>query len=79
MTKQKKKKKSNKLIIGLVALIAVLLAAAVWKGKQKPKGIEVTTEEVAARTIKETVAASGKIFPEVEVKISQTPMRFVRK
>jgi len=71
MTKQKKKKKkNNKLIIGLVALIAVLLAAAVWKGKQKPKGIEVTTEKVETRTIKETVAASGKVFPEVEVKIS---------
>ncbi len=71
MTKQKKKKKNNnKLIIGLVVLIAILLAAAVWKGKQKPKGIEVTTEKVETRTIKETVAASGKVFPEVEVKIS---------
>lgn len=69
MTKQKKKK-SNKLIYVLVGLIAVALAAAVWKGQQKPKGIEVTTEQVERRTIKETVAASGKVFPEVEVKIS---------
>lgn len=69
MTKQKKKK-NNKLIYGLVALIVVALAAAVWKGQQKPKGLEVTTEKVERRTIKETVAASGKVFPEVEVKIS---------
>ena len=69
MTK-KKKKKSNKLIYVLVGLIAVALAAAVWKGQQKPKGIEITTEKVERRTIKETVAASGKVFPEVEVKIS---------
>ncbi len=69
MTKQKKKK-SNKLIYGLVGLIALLLVAAIWKGRQKPKGLEVEVAKVERRTIKETVAASGKVFPEVEVKIS---------
>ncbi len=69
MTKQKKKK-SNKLIYGLVGLIALLLVGAIWKGQQKPKGLEVEVEKVERRTIKETVAASGKVFPEVEVKIS---------
>ena len=69
MTK-KKKKKSNKLIYVLVGLIVVALAAAVWKGQQKPKGVEITTEKGERRTIKETVAASGKVLPEVEVKIS---------
>lgn len=32
--------------------------------------IEVTTGKVTTRTIKETVSASGKIFPETEVKLS---------
>lgn len=68
---KKKKKKSNKwLIIGLIVIIAAMIAAAVFKGKSKPKGIEVTSEIVEKRTIKETVSASGKIFPETEVKIS---------
>jgi len=69
MAKQKKKK-SNKLIYGLVGLIALLLVGAIWKGQQKPKGLEVEVAKVERRTIKETVAASGKVFPEVEVKIS---------
>ena len=66
MTKQKKKK-SNKLIYGLVGLIALLLVGAIWKGQQKPKGLEVEVAKVERRTIKETVAASGKVFPEVAV------------
>ncbi len=71
MEKNKKKKKSNKwLIIGLIAVIGAMVAAAIFKGKSKPKGIEITVEKVEKRTIKETVSASGKIFPETEVKIS---------
>lgn len=67
----KKKKKSNKwLIIGLISVIALMILAAVFKSKGKPKGIEVTTEKLEKRTINETVSGSGKIFPEKEVKIS---------
>ncbi len=33
-------------------------------------GIKVATEKAAKRTIIETVNASGKIYPEIEVKIS---------
>ena len=66
----KKKKKNNRLIYILVALIGLLVAGAVWKSKQKPKGEKVEVAKVKKRTIKETVAASGKVFPEVEVKIS---------
>lgn len=40
------------------------------KSKSKPKGKEVSTDMVANRTIVERVTASGKIFPETEVKIS---------
>jgi len=57
-------------IIGLVSLVVILIVAAVINGKNKPKGQAVTFEKVSERTIKEIVSASGKIFPENEVKIS---------
>lgn len=63
-------RKNNRLIYILVAVVAVLVAFALLKGKSKPEGEEVTTEKVAKRTIKEMVGASGKVFPETEVKIS---------
>ncbi len=57
-------------ILGGILLILALGAAAVMKSKGKPKGIEVQVEDSKKRTIVEKVSASGKIFPEVEVKIS---------
>lgn len=54
----------------LIGVFALLLIAAALKARQKPKGEEVTVEQVQRRTIRETVSASGKIFPETEVKIS---------
>jgi len=60
----------NKLIIFLGILLLCLIGFAIFKNRSKPKGVEVTTEEVAKRTIKEQVSASGKVFPETEVKIS---------
>lgn len=65
-----KQKNSNLLIIALVAIITILLIAVVIKSRNSEDGIKVTAEEVKKRTIKEMVAASGKIFPETEVKIS---------
>jgi HlyD family secretion protein len=62
---------NNKLIIGLVALIVVLLGVFGYKnGFGKREGIAVETEKAAARTIVEMVSASGKIYPENDVKIS---------
>ena len=67
----KPKKKSNKWIIWtLVILLILLIAAAAIKARKKPKGESVETEKVALRDIRELVSASGKIFPEKEVKIS---------
>lgn len=67
----KPKKKSNKWIIWILVLCLVLLiAAAAIKARKKPKGEPVETEKVALREIREIVSASGKIFPEKEVKIS---------
>lgn len=69
--KKKKKKKSNKvLIIVLIVALLAIVGYAVYAGQKKPKGTEITVEKVEKRTIKETVSASGRIFPETEVKIS---------
>lgn len=63
-------KKSNRWIWILSAVVVLMLIIAGIKAKNNPKGEKVTTDKVTRRTIKETVAASGKVFPEVEVKIS---------
>lgn len=68
MTKVQKKR--NWILISLVALLVVLAIVAIFKAKSNPKGTSVTTALAEKRTIKETVSASGKIFPETEVKIS---------
>ncbi|MCG9900087.1 MAG: efflux RND transporter periplasmic adaptor subunit [Hydrotalea sp.] len=64
---------SKKIIWVIVALVAVLLIlVGLKKGGVigKEEGVEVTTEKVVTRTIIETVNASGKVYPEVEVKVS---------
>lgn len=63
-------KKNRKFLYILIGVVAVLIAAGIYKARQKPKGEEVTVEQVSRRSINETVSASGKIFPETEVKIS---------
>jgi len=64
-------KGNNKWLFIALALIAVLVLVAVFvKGNSKPKGVGVDVEKAEQRTIFEKVAASGKIFPETEVKIS---------
>lgn len=55
--------------IGL-GVFALLIIAAIIKSKNGPKGEEVYTTKVGTQNIRETVSASGKIFPETEVKIS---------
>ncbi len=67
----KPKKKSSKWIVWtLVGLLVLLVAGAAIKARKKPKGEPVETEKIALRDIREVVSASGKIFPEIEVKIS---------
>lgn len=51
-----------------ITVVALLAALALWgRGEELP---QVTTERVATRDITERVSASGKIQPEVEVKIT---------
>ena len=71
MTKQaKSKKKKNWLIWVLLAAIVLLVIAVYFKNKNEPKGLEVEVEKVSTRDLIEKVGASGKVFPEAEVKIS---------
>lgn len=64
--------KTVKIIIGIVILALIVLIAGSkmgWFGK-KGNFKEVTVKEVLLSDIVETVSATGKIQPEVEVKIS---------
>jgi HlyD family secretion protein len=54
----------------LIALGAIILIVIVIKLTSKPQLTQVATEKAAVREINETVAASGKIKPHIEVKIS---------
>jgi HlyD family secretion protein len=70
----KQKKKSNKLIYGLIGLFVVLLLfvlvgrSAGWIGK--PKDLEVELAKTKRATIVEKVSASGTVQPVTEVKIA---------
>jgi HlyD family secretion protein len=57
------------ILIGLGVLIVVLIAVKLLAGP-KENGVKVTAEKVSRRSIVETVNASGKVYPEIEVKIS---------
>ncbi len=61
---------SRKTIIILVAIVVLAVLAIVILGGRNEDGIRVFTTEVGERTIQEKVAASGKVFPQTEVKIS---------
>ncbi len=54
-------------LIGIVLLMVVLKVSGVFG---KNEGTKVTAEKVQQRTITEIVNASGKIYPEIEVKVS---------
>lgn len=64
--------KSNKLLYTLIGLTIVAVIAGIIFGsnKNKNKSKEVELEKVSTRNIVQTVTASGKIYPEEEVKIS---------
>ena len=54
-------------LVGLIILLVILKKAGVLG---KDEGVKVSTEKATKRTIVETVNASGKVYPEVEVKLS---------
>jgi HlyD family secretion protein len=63
-------KTTKYILIGLGALIVLLIIAKVAGLIGKPALTQVATEKAETRVINETVSASGKIKPHVEVKIS---------
>ncbi len=65
-----KNKKLLWLIIALVSIVVVLIALKSAGVIGKEEGTKVSVEKAANRTIIETVNASGKVYPEVEVKVS---------
>ncbi len=65
-----KKKKLLWITLALVILVLALLGLKKAGVIGKEEGLKVATEKVALRTIIETVNASGKVYPEIEVKVS---------
>ena len=57
-------------LIGTAALVVVLVILSKTGVFGKAEGTKVTAEKAEVRTIIEVVNASGKIYPEVEVKVS---------
>ena len=64
----------NKKLIWIIVALVVLIGALIGLKKAgmigKEEGIKVSSEKVISRTITETVNTSGKVYPEIEVKIS---------
>ena len=58
------------IIISTVAVIILLLVLKSSGVIGKDEAVKVSTEKVVRRTITETVNASGKVYPEIEVKVS---------
>jgi len=68
-TKQRRARRKKQIIYGSIGLVVLCIIAAItWSKREKP--IRVTTEAAIRKTIVQTVSATGKIQPEVEVKIS---------
>jgi HlyD family secretion protein len=66
----KKKSKLKWIISGSVLLLLLLGGGAYLKNKNSEVGLPVTVDKAVVRTITQLVTATGKIQPEVEVKIS---------
>lgn len=70
MTKKKNGKKKRWPLYALIAIIIIIALGVFLKNKNAPKGEEVETSFVQNRDIRESVSASGRIYPEIEVIIS---------
>ena len=63
-------KKTKWILIGSVLLLVALVVMSKAGVFGKEEGTKVTAEKAQKRTIIELVNASGKVYPEVEVKVS---------
>jgi HlyD family secretion protein len=69
VAKWRRLRRKRYILFGSVGLLLILISGLVIASKRE-KPIPVTTEKAVRRTILQTVSATGKIQPEVEVKIS---------
>ena len=71
-TAPRPRKKSRRTLFIVIALVVLgaLVTAAVMKSRGSKNLTTVTTEEATKRTITQYVTATGKVQPEVEVKIT---------
>src|SRR2546430_6684274 len=67
--KKRRSRRKRYIILGSIGLIVLWIIVSTILGKRE-KPIPVTTEKAVRKTILQTVSATGKIQPEVEVKIS---------
>lgn len=67
--KKKRSRRKRYIILGVVGLLVAWMVTSYILGKRE-KPIPVVTEKAIRKTIVQTVSATGKIQPEVEVKIS---------
>jgi HlyD family secretion protein len=65
-----KKKKKKVIIFTIIGLLAITAGVVLFLGSKKEPIIPVQVEKVTRRTITQVVTATGKIQPEIQVKIS---------
>ena len=58
------------LLIIIISVVALIVVLVLMKSLSKPDGTKVAAEKIVKRNITEIVTASGKVYPEKEVKIS---------
>ena len=64
------KKGTKWILISVGALLVLLIVLSKMRVFGEEEGTKVTTEKAEKRTIIEVVNASGKVYPEIEVKVS---------
>src|SRR5216117_3027576 len=67
--RKRRSTRKRQIIIGVVGFFVLWLIVSILLSKRE-KPIPVTTEKAVRKTILQTVSATGKVQPEIEVKIS---------
>jgi HlyD family secretion protein len=67
--RKRRSRRKRYIVIGVLALIVLWIVGSMIAGK-RAKPIPVVTEKAIRKTIVQTVSATGKVQPEIEVKIS---------
>jgi HlyD family secretion protein len=70
MANTQKKSKKKVIVISIIGAVLIVLALLVVLGNKNETVVQVQTETVKARTLTQTVLATGKIYPELQVLIS---------